>query len=368
MPWLKPPTRDSARSRRPDDLEHLVDALLAHGPGHAAQQAQVAARRHERVEGGVVDEAAHVPQRVLALARARGGRRPRRARSSGWMRPEHQADDRGLAGAVRPQKAEHVAAGRPHVEAVDGAEAPNSLVRPWVARMGARPSQSRRSGRAPSRSSASAPPRRRASRHRPRQRTDLTNAWRSAAGTSPAATTVVSSLLPDDGAAERRRDDARLAAVRRSDAHQTAGSCCSCCRVCAVVLVCTSTMRAQALAVDQHGGRARPRAASAAPCRRCAAHHAAAVRSSGDAERRQRHALARGRRPSGTAAPCSRAACASSKGTSFCACACVRRALHAPLQAFAPRRELALRSAATRSCSWLASTVLRRRPWRPPAA
>ena len=50
-----------------DDVEHLVDALLTHRAGHAAQQAQVPACAHERVEGGVVDEAPDVPQRALQL-------------------------------------------------------------------------------------------------------------------------------------------------------------------------------------------------------------------------------------------------------------------------------------------------------------
>ena len=51
-----------------DDLEHLVDALLAHRAGHAAEQAQVPARAHERVERRVVDEAADVAQGALQLA------------------------------------------------------------------------------------------------------------------------------------------------------------------------------------------------------------------------------------------------------------------------------------------------------------
>ncbi len=66
-----------------DRVEHLGDALLGGVPAGRADQAQVAARAHVGVEGRHLDEAAQVAQGGDALRRARGGRAPRRSRSSG---------------------------------------------------------------------------------------------------------------------------------------------------------------------------------------------------------------------------------------------------------------------------------------------
>ena len=62
-----PHPRPTALSDKPDDLEDLINALVADTARHAAQQAQVPARRHERVEGRVVNEPAYVAQRLLPL-------------------------------------------------------------------------------------------------------------------------------------------------------------------------------------------------------------------------------------------------------------------------------------------------------------
>ena len=112
--------------QQPHDLEHLVDALLAHRAGHAAEQAQVPARRHERVERGVVDEAADVAQGALPVTgHAVAGDLGVAAR--GVDEAQRQPDHRRLAGPVGPQKAEHVAGADRHVEAVDRTQAAELL-------------------------------------------------------------------------------------------------------------------------------------------------------------------------------------------------------------------------------------------------
>ena len=69
MPCEKPLTLEPATLAQVDDVEHFVDALLVPRPAHAAQHAQVAARRHARVKGGVLNEAAHVARRLAPLPR-----------------------------------------------------------------------------------------------------------------------------------------------------------------------------------------------------------------------------------------------------------------------------------------------------------
>ena len=128
MPWLKPPTRTSARSLSATISSTSSMRSSLTGPGHAAQQAEVPARAHERVERRVVDEAADVPQRALELAgHAVAGHLRVAARRVDQA--EDEADDGRLAGAVGPEEAEDVALADLHVETVDRAQLPKCLVR-----------------------------------------------------------------------------------------------------------------------------------------------------------------------------------------------------------------------------------------------
>ena len=254
MPWLKPPTRSLGAVAERDDLEHLVDALLAHRAGHAAQQAQVPARAHERVEGGVVDEAADVAQRALQLAghavAADLGVAARRVDEA-----QDQPDDRRLAGAVGAEKAEDVAPADLHVEAVDGAQAAELLGEGVRGQDGGAAAAALLLGPRPLRftqlcasaTSCVTPPlhvSERSSR-RPRDRS-----WapcrRPRASCRPAARRH---------AAERRADHrAALAPSTVVVSTTRAGSCLSCFSSSGVVCVCASDDGAEALAVEQHGG------------------------------------------------------------------------------------------------------------------
>ena len=102
-----------------DDVEHLVDALLVDLAVERAHQAQVAARAHVGVEGRHLDEAADVPQR-LDLVAGHAVVDHRRVAARRVDEAADHADRRRLAGAVGPEKAEHVAAVDGEVEAVDG--------------------------------------------------------------------------------------------------------------------------------------------------------------------------------------------------------------------------------------------------------
>ena len=105
------------------------------------------------------------------------------------MRPEDEADDRRLAGAVGPQEPEHVALADLHVEAVDRAQAAELLGERVRGQDGGAAVAALLPGPRPLRfTQASALPRRRASRRIPRQRTELANASRSLMGTMPPAT------------------------------------------------------------------------------------------------------------------------------------------------------------------------------------
>jgi hypothetical protein len=111
------------------DLKHLVDALLAYRARHAAHEPQVAASAHQRVEGGVVDEAADVTERPAQVARyaVTTDLDPAVSRT---YESENHADDRGLACAVGPEEAEDVSSADLYVEAVNGAQGTKLLREP----------------------------------------------------------------------------------------------------------------------------------------------------------------------------------------------------------------------------------------------
>ena len=85
----------------------------------AAHQAQVAAGAHVGVEGRHLDEAADVLEGLDLVARHLVVDHHGVAAGRVDQADDH-ADRRGLAGAVGPEKAEHVAAAHREVEAVDG--------------------------------------------------------------------------------------------------------------------------------------------------------------------------------------------------------------------------------------------------------
>jgi hypothetical protein len=101
-----------------DQLQQLVDARLRHAADQHRLRAQVVAPGQVGVERRVLDDRADMLRHQLRVI----GQRPPHDRDAALGRahqPQHHADGGRLAGAVRAEKAEHLAAPDDEIERID---------------------------------------------------------------------------------------------------------------------------------------------------------------------------------------------------------------------------------------------------------
>ena len=124
MPPEYPPTRRSAASGEPDALQQLLRARLRVGaaqPVQRALHAQQLAAGHQRVDRRLLQRDADLAAHRVGVVHDVVARDPRLARGRAQQRDE-DADRRGLARAVGPEKAVDLALGDVEIEPVDGAD------------------------------------------------------------------------------------------------------------------------------------------------------------------------------------------------------------------------------------------------------
>src|SRR5206468_155808 len=102
-----------------DDVQHLVDALLARAAEDRTDGAEVVAARHVAVKGGRLDQGAHSRQDLGAMVPHLFAEDLDRSRGGGNQTERH-ADGRRLAGAVGTEESEELGALDLEVESVDG--------------------------------------------------------------------------------------------------------------------------------------------------------------------------------------------------------------------------------------------------------
>src|SRR5438552_4410450 len=109
------------------DLECLVDVgVLPAGARRLPPQPQVPAPGEVRDERGLLDEGAHVAERVVA--RAHGRAQHDRPARGGAYQPEHHAEQGGLACAVGSEETADLAFGHVEIDLVDGEDAAPELL------------------------------------------------------------------------------------------------------------------------------------------------------------------------------------------------------------------------------------------------
>ena len=116
--------------RQAADLDDLLRALLERGrvePAHVGDEAQVLPHVHVRVERRALRQVAEAPAAPRGARRTRRGRAPSPCPPVGDDEAGQDAHRRRLAGAVRPEKADHLAAADLEAHLVERAERPESL-------------------------------------------------------------------------------------------------------------------------------------------------------------------------------------------------------------------------------------------------